>query len=117
MISIKHRFHGSGSIRKVFARGKAARGQMMALKFTERANGAPYRLAVVVSTKVSKSAVVRNRIRRRVYEVFRAHSGELNGSYDMVITIFDDKTATMPFSRLETSIAKLLTQAGIIAHQ
>lgn len=37
--------------------------------------GAPARYAVVVSKKVAKSAVVRNRMRRRVFAIIRTKGG------------------------------------------
>jgi ribonuclease P protein component len=66
MLSRTHRFHGYGSLKKVYANGKSVRGGLIGLKYL--AGGSkPYRVAVVVSKKVHKSAVVRNRIRRRLY--------------------------------------------------
>jgi len=40
-------------------------------------------LPVVVSKKVHKSAVGRNRIRRRVYEILRQHVPHFTGVYDV----------------------------------
>jgi ribonuclease P protein component len=50
---------------------------------TERGERA--RAAVAVSKKVSKSAVARNKVRRRAYSVFDAHMSELEGGIYMLM--------------------------------
>lgn len=75
-----------------------------------------YRLAVVVSRKVHKSAVKRNRIRRRLYEtvrVLRKESG-INWQNDIVITVFDESVADMPHGELQQNLVKLLQKSGVI---
>jgi ribonuclease P protein component len=76
-----------------------------------------YRLAVVVSRKVHKSAVVRNRIRRRVYETMRELKKEdqANWPFDMVLTAYSETLADMPAKELTTAVENLLTKAKIIA--
>lgn len=44
------------------------------------------RLGVVVSKKVSKRAVHRNKIRRQVKNYMRQYNGELKNGYDMIIS-------------------------------
>ena len=70
--------------------------------------------AVVVSKKVDKSAVRRNRIRRRVYEVVRKHQGDLNQPAGLVFTVYAASAATMPASQLEGVILDLLQSAQLI---
>lgn len=115
MISKSYRFHGLGSLRYVYRQGKTVRGSIISIKYVLDERRKSYRLAVVVSKKVSKSAVVRNRIRRRIIEVLRLEAENIKGPYDIVITVFDEKAATMPSSDLATSIKNLLTGAGVIS--
>ncbi len=77
-----------------------------------------YRLAVVVSRKVSKSAVVRNRIRRRIYETIRLSRAAAGAPwpYDMILTVFDDSLATMRAEALQAMIESLLKKAKITQH-
>jgi ribonuclease P protein component len=70
---------------------------------------------VVVSKKVSKSAVVRNRIRRRLYEAFRLQEQSVQKPYDMVLTVFHEQMATLPASDLQKLVRAQLKQAGIIS--
>ena len=114
MLSAIHRFKGHASLRYVYSKGRTYRDQNFALKVTPNKKRESYRLAVVVSKKVNKSSVVRNRIRRRIYELVRKNEGKINQPYDMVVTIFNDSVASMPSKELEESFTKLLSQASII---
>lgn len=112
MIGRTHRFHGYGSLKSVYQRGQGARGGLVSLKFMQREPGKPYRVAVVVSRKVSKSAVTRNRIRRRIYEIVRrAEAGIVPGT-DLVFTVFGDQLKDIESSKLEAMVTGLLDKAG-----
>jgi len=50
---------------------------------TERGESSPTRLGITVTRKVG-NAVVRNRIKRLVREVFRQHRGQLQSGLDLV---------------------------------
>jgi ribonuclease P protein component len=67
-----------------------------------------------VSKKVSKSAVLRNRMRRRLYEAFRQHEAAFVTPYDMVVTVFHEQVATLPPDELTRLVAAQLRQAGIL---
>lgn len=114
MIGRKNRFHGHGSLRFVYQNGHTARGPLSSLKFVANPRRSSYRLAVVVSKKVSKSAVTRNRIRRRLYEAFRQRENEFNGPYDMVMTVFHEQMADIPAEDLQKIVDEQLKQARII---
>jgi ribonuclease P protein component len=113
MIGRTHRFHGRGSIGRLYANGKSVRTGSLALKYSQNPKRREYRAAVVVSRKVSKSAVVRNRIRRRIYEHVRILSSSFTGPYDLVFTVFDEKIATVSPTELAADIAKLCKKAGL----
>jgi ribonuclease P protein component len=113
MIKKLHRFHGYGSLRYVYKNGQTVRGPLCALKFTVNKKRSNYRLAVVVNKKVSKSAVTRNRIRRRLYEAFRSCENKMAEPYDMVVTVFSDQIAEMSFDDLSLLVNAQLKQAGI----
>jgi ribonuclease P protein component len=68
-----------------------------------------YRVAVVVSKKVAKSAPSRNRIRRRLYEAIRLNDTKLTNQ-DIVVTIFDERFLEMPSIDLQKSIKRQLEQ-------
>ncbi|MDQ5885605.1 MAG: ribonuclease protein component [Patescibacteria group bacterium] len=86
---------------------------MVSIRTAENSHRSLYRCAVVVSKKISKSAVKRNRIRRRLYEIVRKNQGSITVSADIVITVHNELIATIPHAELESTICKLLTQAGV----
>lgn len=114
MIARAHRFHGFNSLRAVYQRGQMVRGPLCTIKFIPNSRRGSYRAAVVVSRKVHKSAVVRNRIRRRLYEIIRVQADKFNGAFDIVITVYSDKLATMDAAELETMITRQLAKAGVL---
>lgn len=114
MIRYTNRFHGRNSLGLVHSRGKMVRGQSMALKYLPNPRRQEYRQAVVVSRKVSKSAVVRNRIRRRLYETVRLLAGQFNGVYDLVLLVYDESLADKPAAKVTAEVRKLYKKAGII---
>lgn len=115
MIRKVHRFHGHNSLNFVYRNGKTVRGPLTALKYITNPNRKHYRLAIVVSKKVSKSAVVRNRIRRRLYEAFRAQEPRMQRPYDMVVTVFSENVQSIPAEEIERLVYTQLKQAGIIS--
>ena len=114
MISSKNRFHGHNSLRYVYTNGKTVRGPLCAIKYIENNRRETYRLAVVVSKKVNKSAVVRNRIRRRLYEAFRAEAHLIKQPYDLVVTVFSDQITTIPSEEVTKMVHAQLKQAKVI---
>lgn len=114
MISRKNRFHGHNALPRVYGRAQTARGQLLAIKYVANARRTSYRAAVVVSKKVHKSAVVRARIRRRLYEILRTNSDHMTAPYDIVLIVFSEKIASMDGSLLRNQVIKQLKQAGIL---
>lgn len=112
MINRLHRFHGHGSLRYVYQNGQVVRGPLCSLKYVKNDRRKAYRLAVVVSKKVHKSAVRRNRIRRRLYEAVRLQATNI-GPYDMVLSVFHEQIADMPADELTKMVRAQLRQAGI----
>lgn len=114
MVSKQHRFQGRGSLNFVYKRGTSARVEYLVLRHSS-ARQPDYRLAVVVSRKVSKAAVVRNRIRRRLYEAVRKMriTEASPWPHDMILSVFDERLATMPAEQLQNLVASLLKKAKI----
>jgi len=114
MIGRAHRFHGYSSLKYVYKHGHTVRGPLFSVKSVLNPRRNEYRFAVVVSRKVNKSAVARNRMRRRLYEALRGLEGEISGSQDMVLTVFQDGILEEPFEKLSKQLKKQLRQAGVI---
>jgi len=114
MIDTTHRFQGHGSLRFVYQRGQTIRGQYCSLRYISNSRRRTYRAAVVVSKKVSKSAVVRNRIRRRMYEMIRRSAPDIVGAYDLVFIVYSDQLATLPAEVISHAVTDKLQKAGVL---
>ena len=117
MIIRTHRFHGYNALRHVYSRGLTARGPLVTVKYLANPRRSSYRAAVVVSRKVHKSAVVRNRIRRRLYEIIRGQEAGISEPYDIVVTVFSDQIATMDAAELRQLVVSLLRKSGIVGSE
>lgn len=112
MLGQKHRFHGYGSLRTVYQRGQTVRGQAINLRYLKHRDQKPYRVAVIVSRKVSKSAVVRNRIRRRINEIIRQSEITIAPGTDLALTVFSDTVASMEAAKLKSAVESLLRKTA-----
>jgi len=113
MLDYARRFHGLNSLTYVYRHGQTVRGPLLALKYSLNKRRDSVRVAVVVSKKVDKSAVVRNRIRRRIYEVVRPLIAGVDQPYDLVFTAFSVQLVELETAKLQQLVAEQLTKAGI----
>jgi ribonuclease P protein component len=116
MLSQKYRFHGHGSLRYVYKHGNTVRGRIISIKYTANFRRNHSRISVVVSKKVLKSAVGRNRIRRRIYEIIRRLIPEIDKdkAYDIVVLIFSREVLDMPHDELRDNVISQLKNCGIL---
>ena len=71
------------------------------------------RLGVTVTTKIDKRAVVRNRIKRRLREIFRLNRGRLKEPLDLVI-VARRGAAACGFAEMERQILGALRYGGYL---
>lgn len=114
MLSRAHRFHGYNSLRYAHRNGAVARGPLFAVKAADNPKRQTYRVAVVVSRKVDKSAVARNRIRRRLYEICRQLGPGISRPTDIVITVFHGSVIDTPQPQLAGQLKKQFKDLGLI---
>ncbi|MDO4741768.1 MAG: ribonuclease P protein component [Candidatus Saccharibacteria bacterium] len=112
MINKKYRFHSRGGVRYAYKEGKTIRTAKMSLVFVENKRKFT-RIAVVVSKKVEKTAVKRNRIRRRVYEALRVNFQHIPKGYDYVFIIYSKDVLKMPFGELEGALGELVEKSAV----
>lgn len=112
MISRKYRFHSRGGVRATYQKGKTVRTPLISLVYAPNTHH-HQRFGVVVSKKTLKSAVGRNRIRRRVYEAIRLELPEFTYHLDCIFVIYSQSVATMPFRELRSLIHDLLARSLI----
>jgi len=112
MIAQKFRFHGHNSLKYVFSNGESDRSRSMAIKWISNPRRRRPRLSVVVSKKVFKSAVKRNRIRRRIYELARPILVDAP-AIDVVISVYAREVLDLPHDELTIQLLPLLKEAGL----
>ena len=107
MIARRYRFHGYNALNFVYKQGRTARGPACLLRYAANPRRSDCRIAVVVSKKVAKSAVVRNRIRRRLYAAIEARA-EVLPAYDLVFTVLKADVAIVDEKHINAIISQLL---------
>ena len=96
--------------RRLYSRGKSAVGPAMVLYCRKNRLGAS-RLGLTASTKLGR-AVVRNRARRRLREVYRLSLPRLRPGYDLVI-VARARCLTAPFPQLMAGFERQCRSLGI----
>lgn len=112
MLAQNNRLRRASDIGRVFRRGNSGSAEQLHLKAFSSGQGSS-RLAVVVGKKVSKKAVVRNRIRRRVKGMMEPLLSSLSPTRDIVVYIRNDVSSNES-DNLRAQLAKCLERAGVI---
>lgn len=97
--------------RRIYAKGTSAATACLVLYHRKNRFG-KNRLGLTVSTKVG-CAVVRNRTRRRLREIYRLHKAELAPGEDLIL-VARVKSAHVPYAQLEKEYLRLLGKLGIL---
>ena len=97
--------------RRAYNKGKTAADSRLAL-YVRRTGQQANRLGLTVSTKVG-CAVVRNRIRRRLREIYRLNEGALACGCDVVV-VARTRAASSDYHQLEKSFLKLADKLGLL---
>lgn len=113
MLSIVHRFHGHGSLKYLYRNGRAVRSRLFIVKYVPNTRRRHSRFSVVVSKKVLKSAVGRNRIRRRIYEIIRHELPQFETVCDVAIIITSSEVRDMKASDLSEQLLGSLRQTDL----
>ena len=114
MLSKLNRFHGHGSVRRAYRQGRSVRSAIGSLHYYGGVEIKKTKVAVVVSRKVDKSAVHRNRIRRRVYEQVRLAMPHFKHATELIFTVYLPETAIMPSESLHNEVQQLLKRANVL---
>ncbi|XOB42754.1 MAG: ribonuclease P protein component [Candidatus Nealsonbacteria bacterium] len=112
MLAQLNRLKKKKDFEKVFKLGKGIKLGFIALKINKN-NFKNSRFGFVVSLKVSKKAVVRNKVKRRLREIVRARIKDIKKGIDVVLIALPD-SATKEFEETEKLVEKLFKKAGIL---
>ena len=105
--------------RRLYQKGKSAANKYLVIYC--RRNGSPEnRIGYTVSSKLGH-AVVRNRVRRRLREIYRLHESQFRPGWDLVV-VARSRAVDAPYKKLEGAYLSLaekleLLQKEEIAHE
>lgn len=115
MISFKYRFHGHGSLDFLFRKGDIKRNNFLTIKYLPNKLRKYSRFSVIVSKKITKKAILRNRIRRRIYGIIRTEIiPKIKSTYDIAIIINSVDINKLNYLELEDKIINLFKQANLL---
>ena len=97
--------------RRIYAKGRSGVSPYLVVYVRPNRRGRN-RLGVTVSTKLGH-AVVRNRCRRRLREVYRLEKPQLKTGYDIIL-VARSRTATAPWPELQKQFRRLCRKVDLM---
>lgn len=112
MLPKNHRLTKTKDFDKVFKEGRSSYDKIMGVKAS--ANGlAASRFGILISAKISKKSVVRNRLKRQIGETLRKELASIRPGFDvMIITLPSIRAAGAP--DIQASLKRNLGKAGLL---
>ena len=96
--------------RRLYAKGRSAVAPTLVV-YMRRVKRDTNRVGFTVTVKLGK-AVVRNRVRRRLREIYRLHEGEIARGVDMVV-VARGRSIDAAYARLEQDFLLCCEKLGI----
>ncbi|MDP3991166.1 MAG: ribonuclease P protein component [Candidatus Nealsonbacteria bacterium] len=112
MLSKPNRLKKKKDFERVFKLGKTFKEDFLFFKIAKN-HLSPTRFGFVVGKKVSKKAVVRNKIKRILGEIIRRNITKIKNGFDVVVSV-DGRIKTKDQKSIEEVISKLIKKAKII---
>jgi ribonuclease P protein component len=98
---------------KVYAKGDRYRGTYLNLRMFIDSNDPLTRIGIVVSKKVSKLAVTRNRFKRQLRAIFRQLLSQLKNGLQIVVTVTTVQSKPS-YQELWDDLKNLLAKAKVL---
>lgn len=108
MLNRKNRIGNRQVIEKLFQKGFLLKDHFLVFKYEK--TDSPSQFAIIVSKKISKKAVKRNRLRRQIYEAVRHNLPELKENLNALI-IARPPCQKANFKEISESIKKFFKTA------
>lgn len=87
MLSSKYRLKKKINFARIEIDGRMIQSRSFGMGIYNRNDGEPSHFGFIISTKISKKAVIRNRIKRIMSEVIRINLDKLKNGYDVLFLI------------------------------
>ena len=108
MLPFKNRLKKEKDFQQVFNKGKFINSDLISVRFLDN-NTDDTRVGFIVSKKVSKKAVLRNRVKRKLREVMRANMEKIKGGFDIIIT-----AKSIELEKIDKTLEELLKRSNLI---
>jgi ribonuclease P protein component len=112
MLPQLNRLTGNKNFQRVEAEGRVFQSANFGVAYVERKDDEPSRYAFIVSTKISKIAVERNRVKRIMREAVRQSLFESKPGYDICF-LTKQSIMRIPTDLIVKEIKKSLRDAGL----
>ena len=109
-----HSMKENSLFRRLYARGKSAANSYLVI-YCRKNGGNENRIGYTVSKKLGH-AVVRNRVRRRLREIYRLHETEFLPGRDLVV-VARSRAVGAPYAKLERAFLSLSEKLGLLAEK
>ena len=109
-VSLKNNYE----FRRLYAKGRSAVSPTLVI-YVRRSKRPVNRVGFTVTVKLGK-AVVRNRVRRRLREIYRLHETEFLPGRDLVV-VARSRAVGAPYAKLEHSFLSLAEKLGLLAEK
>ncbi|WP_019498320.1 ribonuclease P protein component [Pseudanabaena sp. PCC 6802] len=114
MLPAKHRLRRRQDFATVYAKGDRYSGRYLRLRVYNTTNlGFASQIGIVISKKVSKSAVIRNRIKRQLRAICRQLLSQLKQGLQIVVTV-STLDGSPSYTQLGNDLTKLLIEAQVL---
>lgn len=97
--------------RRLYQKGRSCANRYLVL-YCRRNGTDENRIGLTVSGKLGH-AVVRNRVRRRLREIYRLHEAEFRPGWDVVV-VARSRAVDAPYGKLEQAYLSLAEQLGLL---
>ena len=101
----------NGDFRRIYRRGRSAVSGGVVVYCLKNRKGMS-RLGVTVSTKLGH-AVVRNRVRRRIREIYRLNKAKMLPGYDLIV-VARVRAVETDYQKLDRTYLRLLEQLDLL---
>ncbi len=113
MLPKEHRLSNEHDFGIVKTRGRSFFGKLFSVRILVHKSKRPARFGFVVSTKVSRRAVDRNKMKRMLREIVRKHLEDFSFGFDCVIFVKKSMIEASLF-QVESEMMNIFERAGIL---
>ncbi len=113
MLARKFRLTGSTNFKRVEKEGIVRQSSSFGVAVLDRKDTLPSRFAFVVSTKIAKAAVDRNRFKRAMSEAVRLSTIDLNSGFDVVF-LAKTSIVKVPTAQVMIEVKAALKNFGLL---